>query len=70
MSDTAQLKSTLVDFDPVSGLSKKRPSIQRYLSNMKGMFYDAAAYSYCVIFVGKACARGAFGRSRDIAAVV
>ena len=44
MSDTAQLKSTLVDFDPVSGLSKKCESIQRYLSNMKGMFYDAAAY--------------------------
>ena len=44
MSDTAQLKSTLVDFDPVSGLSERCESIQRYLSNMKGMFYDAAAY--------------------------
>ena len=44
MSDAAQLKSTLVDFDPVSGLSKRRESLQRRLSDMKGMFYDTAAY--------------------------
>lgn len=43
MSDEAQLKSTLVDFDPVSGLSKSRPALQRRLSKMKSMFYDAAA---------------------------
>ena len=28
------------------------------------------AYSYCVTFVGKASVRGAYARSRDIAAVV
>ena len=29
----------------------------------------AAGYSYCVTFVGKASVRGAYARSRDIAAV-
>ena len=44
MFNTANVKSTLVDFDPISGLSKSRSSIRRKLSNMKGMFYDKAAY--------------------------
>jgi len=35
--------STLVDFDLHSGLSKSRKALQRRLSSMKGMFYDAEA---------------------------
>jgi len=44
MFNVANVKSTLVDFDPISGLSKSRSSIRRKLSNMKGIFYDKAAY--------------------------
>lgn len=44
MFETADMKSTLVDFDLVSGLSSRREPIRRMLSNMKGMFYDAAAF--------------------------
>ena len=33
-----------VDFDFVSGLSKTAQSTKRYLSKMKGMYYDNAAY--------------------------
>jgi glucose-6-phosphate isomerase len=36
--------STLVDFDLTSGLSATRKPLQRFLSNMKGMFSDQAAY--------------------------
>jgi glucose-6-phosphate isomerase len=43
MFEIANVKSTLVDFDPVSGLSKSRPSIQRRLSNMKAIFHDRDA---------------------------
>jgi glucose-6-phosphate isomerase, archaeal len=43
MFNLANVKSTLVDFDLVSGLSQSRPSIQRRLSNMKAIFHDRAA---------------------------
>ncbi len=36
--------STLVDFDLKNGLSNTRKPLQRYLSNMKGMFADQAAF--------------------------
>lgn len=36
--------STLVDFDLKNGLSSTRKPLQRYLSNMKGMFADQTAY--------------------------
>lgn len=36
--------STLVDFDLASGLSTTRKPLQRFLSNMKGMFTDQAAF--------------------------
>ena len=35
--------STLVDFDLKSGLSTSKKPLQRYLSNMKGIFSDQAA---------------------------
>ena len=35
--------STLVDFDLKSGLSTSKEPLQRYLSNMKGIFSDQAA---------------------------
>jgi glucose-6-phosphate isomerase len=38
------MKSILVDFDLNSGLSKHKKALQRYLSNMKGMFFDDAAF--------------------------
>lgn len=38
------MKSTSVDFDLVSGLSKSRQPLQRRLSEMKGMFFDEAAF--------------------------
>jgi glucose-6-phosphate isomerase len=37
--------SRLVDFDLKSGLSKTKKPLQRYLSNMKGLFFDEAAYN-------------------------
>ena len=37
------LASKLTDFDLQSGLSQSAKSLQRYLSNMKGMFADTAA---------------------------
>jgi glucose-6-phosphate isomerase len=36
--------STLIDFDLHTGLSENRDSLKRFLSNMKGMFYDRQAY--------------------------
>ena len=38
------MKSSLADFDLTTGLSKSSKPIQRYLSNMKGMFFDEPAY--------------------------
>jgi glucose-6-phosphate isomerase len=46
--DVANVKSSLTDFDLVSGLSSRRPSIRRHLSKMKGMFLDAAAFDAAV----------------------
>jgi glucose-6-phosphate isomerase len=43
MFNVANVKSTLIDFDLVSGLSSKKEPIHRRLSNMKPMFHDAAA---------------------------
>ena len=40
---TDSLKSTLIDFDLETGLSKNRNPIQRNLSNMTGMFFDNSA---------------------------
>ena len=40
-----QMQSKIVDFDMTSGLSSTKPSLKRYLSNMKGMFADEAAYA-------------------------
>jgi len=37
-------QSTLIDFDLTSGLSKSRNTLRRNLSNMKGMYYDTAAF--------------------------
>jgi glucose-6-phosphate isomerase, archaeal len=39
-----EMASTLVDFDLTTGLSRTRKPLQRYLSNMKGLFFDEAAY--------------------------
>ena len=44
MFDIANVKSTLIDFDLVSGLSAMKEPIRRTLSKMKGMFHDTAAY--------------------------
>jgi glucose-6-phosphate isomerase, archaeal len=44
MFDLKNPKSTLVDFDLHSGLSKSRKSLRRNLSNMKGMYYDTSAF--------------------------
>ena len=38
------VKSTLIDFDLVSGLSKGREPIRRNLSKMAGIFYDRTAF--------------------------
>jgi len=38
------MASTLIDFDLKTGLSKTKKSLQRHLSNMKGIFSDEAAY--------------------------
>lgn len=38
------LKPFTLDFDLLTGLSKTKESTKRYLSNMKGMFADDAAY--------------------------
>ena len=38
------MKSTLVDFDLTTGLSKSKRPIKRYLSNMKEMFFNGPAY--------------------------
>ncbi|RBP18119.1 glucose-6-phosphate isomerase [Roseiarcus fermentans] len=43
MFDIANVNSTLVDFDPVSGLSRTRKSLVRRLSHMKAIFHDRAA---------------------------
>lgn len=48
MFDVANVKSSLTDFDLVSGLSRRVPSIRRHLSKMKGMFHDAAAFDAAV----------------------
>lgn len=39
------LASTLTDFDLVTGLSQSAKPLQRYLSKMKGIFADEAAYA-------------------------
>lgn len=44
MFNVANVKSTLIDFDLVSGLSARKEPIRRPLSKMKGMFHDAAAF--------------------------
>jgi glucose-6-phosphate isomerase, archaeal len=38
-----KLVSTLTDFDLTTGLSQTRKPLQRFLSNMKGLFSDEAA---------------------------
>ncbi len=38
------LKSVVTDFDMKTGLSKTKASLQRKLSQMKGMYYDEAAF--------------------------
>lgn len=38
------MKSVITDFDLKTGLSKSKKPLQRKLSNMKGMFYDSAAF--------------------------
>ena len=40
-----KMVSVITDFDLNTGLSKSKQSLQRYLSNMKGMFFDEAAYN-------------------------
>ena len=40
-----EMVATVTDFDLKSGLSKTREPLRRYLANMKGMFYDQAAYN-------------------------
>ncbi|MFN8475414.1 MAG: glucose-6-phosphate isomerase [Anaerolineae bacterium] len=37
--------ATVTDFDLKTGLSKTRTPLRRTLANMKGMFYDQAAYN-------------------------
>ncbi|MFI0843117.1 glucose-6-phosphate isomerase [Mesorhizobium sp. IMUNJ 23232] len=44
MFNVANVKSTLIDFDLVSGLSKGKEPIRRNLSKMKGIFYDRDAF--------------------------
>lgn len=39
-----RMLSTLIDFDLVSGLSKTRKPLQRYLSQMRNMFSDKDAF--------------------------
>ena len=48
MFDVVNAKSTLVDFDLHTGLSKTRETLRRKLSNMKGMYHDQAAYDDAV----------------------
>lgn len=43
MFNLANERSTLVDFDLVSGLSASRQPIRRHLSKMRAMFHDAVA---------------------------
>jgi glucose-6-phosphate isomerase len=43
-----KLVSTLTDFDLTTGLSQTRQPLQRFLSNMKGLFSDEAALSAAV----------------------
>jgi glucose-6-phosphate isomerase len=38
-----KMVSTLVDFDLTTGLSKTKKPLQRYLTHIKGLFYDTAA---------------------------
>lgn len=38
------LRGCVIDFDINTGLSKAAPTGKRYLSQMKGMFYDEAAF--------------------------
>lgn len=42
------LVSTLTDFDLTTGLSQSRKPLQRFLSNMKGIFSDEAALAAAV----------------------
>jgi len=42
--DTENTKSTLIDFDLSTGLSKNKKPIQRHLSDMAGMFSDETAF--------------------------
>lgn len=44
MFNLANPKSTLIDFDLHTGLSRSRQTLRRNLSNMKGMYYDKAAF--------------------------
>ena len=48
MFNMTNVKSTLTDFDLTSGLSANKASIRRLLSNMRGMFHDAAALDAAV----------------------
>jgi glucose-6-phosphate isomerase len=48
MFDVVNAKSTLVDFDLYTGLSKSREPLRRKLSNMKGMYHDQAAFEAAV----------------------
>jgi len=48
MFGLANAHSTLVDFDLNSGLSKSRKTLERRLSNMKGMFHDDAALAAAI----------------------
>ena len=48
MFNLVNAKSTLIDFDPVSGLSNGRASLKRRVSSMKGIFYDRAAVEAAV----------------------
>ncbi len=41
---TQPVKAFTIDFDLVTGLSKKTPSTKRSLSSMKGMYADQGAY--------------------------
>ena len=45
MFNVANVKSTLIDFDLISGMSSRKEPIRRHLSKMKGMFHDAAAFN-------------------------
>ena len=48
MFDVANAKSTGVDFDLHTGLSKSRETLRRKLSAMQGMYHDQAAFDAAV----------------------